>query len=93
VVTAYAVTFGGLLLLGGRTGDLLGRRRVFIVGLVLFSAASLDGGFATSQAWLLTARAVQGAGEAIIAAAARALITTTFPQGRAAPGRWPCTRR
>ena len=62
VVNAYAVTFGGLLLLGGRAGDLLGRRRVFIAGLVLFSAASLAGGFATSQAWLLAARAVQGAG-------------------------------
>ena len=54
VVNAYAVTFGGLLLLGGRAGDILGRRRVFIGGLLLFSAASLFGGFATSQAWLLT---------------------------------------
>ena len=62
VITAYAVTFGGLLLLGGRAGDLLGRRRVFIAGLLLFSAASLAGGFATSQAWLLAARAVQGVG-------------------------------
>src|SRR6266481_2903947 len=60
VITAYAVTFGGLLLLGGRSGDLLGRRRIFIAGLLLFSAASLLGGFATSQAWLLAARAVQG---------------------------------
>src|SRR5580698_11578617 len=78
VVTAYAVTFGGLLLLGGRAGDLLGRRRVFIAGLMLFSAASLAGGFATSQAWLLAARAVQGAGAAIIAPTALALITTNF---------------
>ncbi len=62
VVTAYALAFGGLLLLGGRAGDLLGRRRVFMAGLLLFSAASLAGGFATSQAWLLSARAVQGIG-------------------------------
>ena len=57
VVNAYALTFGGLLLLGGRAGDILGRRRVFVSGLLLFSAASLLGGFATSQSWLLTARA------------------------------------
>jgi MFS family permease len=56
VVNAYAVTFGGMLLLGGRAGDILGRRRVFIFGLLLFSAASLLGGFATTQLWLLTAR-------------------------------------
>src|SRR6201987_2727081 len=64
VVTAYAVTFGGLLLLGGRSGDLLGRRRIFIIGLLLFSGASLLGGFATSQEWLLAARALQGVGGA-----------------------------
>ena len=81
VVTAYAVTFGGLLLLGGRSGDLLGRRKIFIAGLVLFSVASLLGGFATSQAWLLAARAVQGVGGAMIAPTALALITTTFPEG------------
>jgi EmrB/QacA subfamily drug resistance transporter len=81
VVTAYAVTFGGLLLLGGRSGDLLGRRRIFISGLVLFSAASLLGGFATTQAWLLIARAVQGIGGAMVAPTALALITTTFPEG------------
>ena len=56
VVSAYPVTFGGFLLPGGRAGDLLGRRRVLIAGLVLFSAASLAGGFATSQAWLVPAR-------------------------------------
>ena len=82
VVTAYALAFGGLLLLAGRAGDLLGRRKMFIAGLLLFSAASLAGGFATSQAWLLAARAVQGAGAAIIAATALALIATTFPEGR-----------
>jgi len=82
VVNAYAVTFGGLLLLGGRAGDILGRRRVFIFGLLLFSAASLLGGFATSEWWLLTARAVQGAGGAVIAPTALALITTNFAEGR-----------
>jgi EmrB/QacA subfamily drug resistance transporter len=81
VVNAYALTFGGLLLLGGRAGDLLGRRRMFIAGLLLFSAASLAGGFATSQEWLLAARAVQGVGGAITAPAALSLITTTFPEG------------
>ena len=81
VVNAYALAFGGLLLLGGRAGDLLGRRKMFIAGLVLFSAASLAGGFATSEAWLLAARAVQGSAAAIIAPAALALISTTFPEG------------
>ena len=81
VVTAYAVTFGGLLLLGGRSGDLLGRRRIFIAGLLLFSGASLLGGFATSATWLLAARALQGVGGAMIAPTALALITTTFPEG------------
>jgi EmrB/QacA subfamily drug resistance transporter len=83
VVNAYSLALGGLLLLGGRAGDLLGRRRMFIIGLVLFSAASLAGGFATSSAWLLTARAVQGAGGAIVAPTALALIATTFPEGPA----------
>jgi EmrB/QacA subfamily drug resistance transporter len=81
VVNAYALSFGGLLLLAGRAGDLLGRRKVFIAGLLVFSAASLAGGFATSQAFLLTARVAQGAGAATIAAAALALIATTFPEG------------
>src|SRR5215475_1238104 len=81
VVNAYAVAFGGLLLLGGRAGDRLGRRRVLVAGLLVFSAASLLGGFATSQWWLLAARAVQGAGGAVIAPTALALITTNFPEG------------
>jgi EmrB/QacA subfamily drug resistance transporter len=81
VVNAYALTFGGLMLLGGRAGDLLGRRRMFVAGLLLFSAASLLGGFATSDGWLLAARAVQGAGAAIIAPTALALIATTFAEG------------
>jgi len=82
VVNAYALAFGGLMLLGGRAGDLLGRRKVFIAGLMLFSAASLAGGFATSQAWLLAARAIQGAGGALVAPAALSLITTTFGEGK-----------
>ena len=82
VVNAYALTFGGLLLLGGRAGDILGRRRVFIAGIILFSAASLLGGFATTQAWLLGARALQGVGGAIVAPTALSLVTTTFPEGR-----------
>jgi EmrB/QacA subfamily drug resistance transporter len=81
VVNAYALTFGGFLLLGGRAGDILGRRRVFIAGVILFSVASLLGGFATSQAWLLGARALQGVGGAIVAPAALSLVTTTFPEG------------
>jgi EmrB/QacA subfamily drug resistance transporter len=81
VVNAYAVTFGGLLLLGGRAGDIFGRRRTFVFGLLLFSGASLLGGFATSEWWLLTARAVQGVGGAVIAPTALALITTNFPEG------------
>ena len=81
VVNAYALAFGGLLLLGGRAGDLLGRRRVFIAGVIVFSAASLAGGFATTQAWLLTARAVQGVGAAITAPTALSLVTTTFDEG------------
>jgi EmrB/QacA subfamily drug resistance transporter len=80
VVNAYALALGGLLLVGGRAGDLLGRRRMFVAGLLLFSAASLAGGLATSQAWLLAARAVQGAGGAIVAPTALALIAT-FPEG------------
>ena len=82
VVNAYALTFGGLLLLGGRAGDILGRRRVFIAGVILFSAASLLGGFANGQAWLLGARALQGVGGAIVAPAALSLVATTFPEGR-----------
>jgi len=81
VVNAYTLTFGGLLLLGGRAGDILGRRRVFIAGIILFSAASLLGGLATSQAWLLAARAVQGVGGAIVAPTALSLVTTNFPEG------------
>src|SRR5215468_791463 len=79
----YAVAFGGLLLLGGRAGDLLGRRRIFIAGLLVFSLASLLGGLATGQAWLIAARAAQGVGAAMAAPTALSLIAVTFPQGRA----------
>jgi EmrB/QacA subfamily drug resistance transporter len=81
VVNAYALTFGGLLLLGGRSGDLLGRRRIFIAGILLFTLASLLGGFATDQAWLLSARALQGVGGAMAAPTALSLIAVTFPEG------------
>jgi EmrB/QacA subfamily drug resistance transporter len=81
VVNAYTVTFGGLLLLGGRSGDLLGRRRIFITGLLVFSIASLLGGFATDQAWLITARAAAGAGAAMAAPTALSLLAVTFPEG------------
>ena len=62
IVTAYTLTFGGLLLLGGRLGDVFGRRRMFVFGLVVFSLASLVGGLATTSGWLIAARAVQGVG-------------------------------
>jgi EmrB/QacA subfamily drug resistance transporter len=81
VVNAYAVAFGGLLLLGGRAGDLLERRRVLIAGLLVFTLASLLGGLATDQAWLIAARAVQGAGAAMAAPTALSLIAVTFPEG------------
>ena len=83
VVTGYALAFGSLLLLGGRLGDLFGRRRVFMAGLVIFSVASLLGGLATSESLLLGARAFQGLGAALASPAALALIATTFPAGPA----------
>src|SRR6201996_751538 len=83
VVNAYTVTFAGFLLLGGRAADMLGRRRVFVVGLVLFALASLAGGIADSQAVLIGARAIQGLGGAIIAPASLSILTTTFPEGHA----------
>jgi len=81
VITGYALAFGGLLLLGGRLGDLFGRRRMFVVGVALFSVASFLGGFAVDQAWLIGARVLQGVGGAIAAPTALALITSTFPEG------------
>jgi EmrB/QacA subfamily drug resistance transporter len=81
VVNAYTLAFGGFLLLGGRMSDLLGRRRMFMLGLVVFSLASLAGGLAQSESWLITARAVQGLGAAIVSPAALSIITTTFADG------------
>lgn len=81
VVSAYTLTFGGLLLLGGRAGDILGRRRVFMTGILLFTLASLLGGFAQEPWQLLAARALQGIGGAIASPTSLALITTTFPEG------------
>ena len=81
VVTGYAIAFGGLLILGGRAADLLGRRRMFIAGLVVFSLASLAGGLARDPVLLIASRVVQGAGAAVVAPAALSLITTSFPQG------------
>ena len=83
IVTGYALAFGSLLLLGGRLADLYGRRKVFIVGLVVFAVASLLGGLATNEPLLLAARGLQGLGAALASPAALALITTTFPAGPA----------
>jgi EmrB/QacA subfamily drug resistance transporter len=83
VVNAYTVTFAGFLLLGGRAADLLGRRIVFVSGLVLFAVASLIGGLANSQAVLIGARAVQGLGGAVIAPASLTILTTAFAEGAA----------
>ena len=81
IVTGYAISFGGLLILGGRAADLLGRRRMFVIGLVAFAIASLAGGLAQDPVLLIAARVVQGAGAAIVAPAALSLITTGFPEG------------
>ena len=82
VISAYALVFGGFLLLGGRAADMLGRRRLFLGGLVVFTAASLLAGFAWSEASLLGARAVQGLGAAVITPAALSILSTTFAEGR-----------
>lgn len=81
VVTSYAIAFGGLLLLGGRMGDVIGRRKVFMAGVLVFAVASLLGGIAQTEWQLLSARALQGAGAAAASPTALALITTTFPAG------------
>src|SRR5438552_2837231 len=81
VVNAYVLTFGGFLLLGGRTADLLGRRRVFMAGLVLFAVASLLGGLSSTSGQLIAARAVQGLGAALLSPAALSIVTTTFADG------------
>jgi len=81
IVNAYVLTFGGFLLLGGRTADLLGRRRVFMAGLMLVAVASLAAGFAATEAQLIAARAAQGLGAAIISPAALSIVTTIFRDG------------
>jgi EmrB/QacA subfamily drug resistance transporter len=81
VITAYAITFGGFLLLGGRAADLLGRRRVFIAGVALFTIASLVCGLAQSEGMLIASRAVQGFGGAIISPAALSIVMTSFEEG------------
>ena len=83
VQNAYTLTFGGLLLLGARAGDILGRRQVFVAGIALFTFASMLGGIAQSPAWLLGARALQGVGAAIAAPSTLALLTISFAEGPA----------
>src|SRR5918995_1525474 len=82
IVNAYALVFGGFLLLGGRAADLLGRRRLFLVGLVIFTAASLMSGLAWNEASLIGARALQGLGAAVISPAALSILGVTFAEGR-----------
>jgi EmrB/QacA subfamily drug resistance transporter len=82
VVSAYALVFGGLLLLGGRSADLLGRRRIFLAGVIVFTVASLLAGLAWSDSSLIGARALQGLGAAIITPAALSILSTTFSEGR-----------
>src|SRR5579863_9380866 len=82
VLNAYALMFGGFLMLGGRVADKVGRRRVFVTGVLLFTTASLFCGLATSSGWLVTARAVQGLGAAILSPAALSILTVTFEEGR-----------
>src|SRR6188472_3073663 len=82
VISAYALVFGGFLLLGGRAADMLGRRRIFLVGIVMFTVASLMAGLAWSEASLIGARAFQGLGAAIISPAALSILSVTFQEGR-----------
>jgi len=82
LITGYALTFGGLLLLGGRTGDIYGKRRMFMIGIALFAISSLLCGLATDQAWLIVTRGLQGIGAAIASPTALSLVATNFPEGR-----------
>src|ERR1051325_8156093 len=82
VISAYALVFGGFLLLGGRAADIVGRRRIFVAGLVVFTLASLLAGLAWSEASLIGARALQGLGAAIISPAPLSMVSTTFTEGR-----------
>src|SRR5919109_4267476 len=91
VISAYALLFGGFLLLGGRLADLLGRRRIFIVGTILFTVSSLMAGLAWSEGSLIAARGIQGLAAAIISPAALSILMTTFAEGKernAALGAW-----
>jgi EmrB/QacA subfamily drug resistance transporter len=81
VVNAYTLTFGGFLLLGGRAGDLIGRKRLFLAGVVVFTVASLLDGLAQSSEWLIAARGLQGLGAAFVSPAALSIVTTTFDEG------------
>src|SRR5688572_27490817 len=81
VINGYTLVFGGFLLLGGRAGDLIGRRKVFVAGLIVFTLASLLNGLATSSGFLVASRALQGLGGALISPAALSIITTTFAEG------------
>src|SRR5499427_5948806 len=81
IVNAYTLVFGGFLLLGGRAGDLLGRKRLFVIGLVIFTSASLLDGLASSEGMLIGSRALQGLGAALISPAALSIIATTFEEG------------
>ena len=94
VITAYSIFFGGVLLLGGRLADLLGRRRLFMVGLVIFTVSSLLDGLAWSEGSLILFRSLQGLGAALLSPAALSILTTTFPEGRdrnTALGVWGAT--
>jgi len=82
VISAYALVFGGFLLLGGRAADVLGRRRIFLAGLIVFTVSSLLAGLAWSETSLIGARAFQGLGAAIISPAALSILSTTFAEGR-----------
>jgi EmrB/QacA subfamily drug resistance transporter len=82
IVNAYTLVFGGFLLLGGRAGDLLGRKRLFLIGLVVFTSASLLDGLASSEGMLIAARSLQGLGAALISPAALSIISTTFEEGK-----------
>src|SRR5579872_7207532 len=82
IVNAYTLVFGGFLLLGGRAGDLLGRKRLFLIGLVIFTTASLLNGLASSSGQLIGFRALQGLGAALISPAALSIISTTFAEGK-----------
>jgi MFS family permease len=93
VINAYILTFGGLLLFGGRLGDIFGRRRVLQIGMAIFTLASLLAGLANDSAVLIAARGLQGVGAAMTAPNALALIATTFPEGNPGTMPWPCTAR